>query len=160
MVAKGYGVTSNISDIIAVTQNAPNVIREELQSLAQEVAELGENEMKAIILTSGTEFSDRAREAGINKGPGRYRTGKMYNAVKNNVYVDGNEEDQPGLIFFKSFKTLLDVEDDQGGQQSEQNQNRQQSIANAGVGTQQFSILVSETVEACFQRFTHGMDTD
>ena len=59
------------------------------------------------------------------------------------------------LDFFKSCKTLLDVEDDQGGQQSEQNQNRQQSIANAGIGAQQFAVLVSETVEACFQRFAH-----
>ena len=40
---------------------------------------------------------------------------------EDNVDVDGNEEDQPGLAFFKSCKSLLDVEDDQGGQQSEQN---------------------------------------
>jgi hypothetical protein len=90
MVARGYGVEIDITAALNVLKNAPNVIREEAANMAQEIAELGENEMKAIILTSGTDFSDKAREAGINAGPGRFRTGAMYKAVKSRVEAVGD----------------------------------------------------------------------
>jgi len=90
MARADYRVEVNIKDALNVIKDAPNVILQEAQAMAQEVAELGENEMKAIILSSGTEFSDRARQAGINKGPGRFRTGRMYNSVKSSVQTSGN----------------------------------------------------------------------
>jgi hypothetical protein len=75
----------DISKALAKLNLSETVLREESLKLAQEVAELGELEMKANILTSGTQFSDKARAAGINRGPGRYRTGTMYNAVESRV---------------------------------------------------------------------------
>lgn len=91
MAREDYRIDVDITKALNVLNKSPKVVLEESKLMAQEVAELGENEMKAIILTSGTEFSDRARQAGLNKGPGRFRTGKMYNSVKSSVQTSGNE---------------------------------------------------------------------
>ncbi len=89
-MAKEYEIKLNVSDLLKRNKKAEVIVKQESMALAEEIAEFGENEMKAIILTSGTAFSDAARSAGINKGPGRFRTGKMYNSVKSKVLVDGN----------------------------------------------------------------------
>jgi hypothetical protein len=75
----------DVTKALAKLDLSEKVMREESIKLAGEIAELGELEMKANILTSGTQFSDAARAAGINSGPGRYRTGAMYNAVQSRV---------------------------------------------------------------------------
>jgi hypothetical protein len=75
----------DITKALAKLQLSESAMREESVKLAGELAQLGEFEMKANILTSGTRFSDAARAAGINSGPGRYRTGAMYNAVQSRV---------------------------------------------------------------------------
>lgn len=85
MVYANYGISIDVTALLKKVESAPRIVAEEAEAMAAEMAEFGENEMKAIILTSGTPFSDAARRAGINKGPGRYRTGQMYNAVKSRV---------------------------------------------------------------------------
>ena len=45
-----------------------------------------------------------------------------YDRQQDDVDVDGNEKDQPGLTFLETCKTLLDIENDQDTQQSQQNQ--------------------------------------
>jgi hypothetical protein len=74
-------VSVDISRALRKMDVAESVIIEESRKIAEELAERGALEMKGNILTSGTEFSEAARRAGINKGPGRYRTGAMYDAV-------------------------------------------------------------------------------
>jgi len=89
-MAKQYEIKLDVSDLLRRTERAEKIVKEESMAMAEEIANFGENEMKAIILTSGTPFSDAARRAGINKGPGRFRTGRMYNSVKSRVSVSGN----------------------------------------------------------------------
>lgn len=84
-------VSVDAKKVLNNLNKAPRIVQEEAVKMAAELAEFGELEMKANILTSGTPFSDRAREAGINSGPGRFRTGAMYNAVKSRVRVAGNK---------------------------------------------------------------------
>lgn len=83
-------VSIDAKRVLDVLNKAPRIVDEEATKMAAEIAEFGELEMKANILTSGTPFSDRAREAGINSGPGRFRTGAMYNAVKSRVRNAGD----------------------------------------------------------------------
>jgi len=80
----------DISSALRKLNGAEQIIREEAIKMSAEVAKFGEDEMKSNILASGTPFSQSARQAGINQGPGRYRTGKMYNAVKSRVEAGGN----------------------------------------------------------------------
>ena len=91
MAAKDYSIQVDVKSLLNVQKRAKRLIEDEAQKMAAEVAEFGANEMRAIILTSGTPFSDAAREAGINRGVGRFRTGKMYNAVKSTVTKTGDE---------------------------------------------------------------------
>mgnify|MGYP003633372010 FL=1 len=90
MARSDYRIEVDIKKALKSLGAIPSIVQEESEAMALEVAEFGENEMKAIILTSGTAFSDAARSAGINKGPGRFRTGKMYNSVKSKVLVNGS----------------------------------------------------------------------
>lgn len=78
-------VTVDLSAVGRKTNAVKKVIREESLKMAEEVANFGELEMKSNILGSGTAFSQAARQAGVNQGPGRYRTGAMYDAVKSRV---------------------------------------------------------------------------
>lgn len=78
-------VSVDLSAVGRKTNAVKKVIREESLKMAEEVAQFGELEMKSNIAASGTAFSQAARQAGINRGPGRYRTGTMYNAVKSRV---------------------------------------------------------------------------
>lgn len=75
----------NISGALKKLNGIENIVMEESAKMAEEIAKFGEQEMKTNILASGTPFSQKARQAGINSGPGRYRTGKMYEAVKSRV---------------------------------------------------------------------------
>lgn len=84
-MAKSARVNINLSGIERKTKRIKQIVREEQLKMAQEVAEFGELEMKSNILASGTPFSQRARQAGINKGPGRYRTGNMFDSVTSRV---------------------------------------------------------------------------
>jgi len=85
-----YKIDLDVSGLLKRNQEAIEIIKEESVAMAEEIGDFGENEMKAIILTSGTRFSDAARKAGVNKGPGRYRTGRMYKAVSSKVNVSGD----------------------------------------------------------------------
>lgn len=79
----------DISSALRKLNGAERIIREEAIKMSEEIAKFGEDEMKSNILASGTAFSQKARQAGINQGPGRYRTGNMYNAVKSRVEAGG-----------------------------------------------------------------------
>ena len=90
-MAKGYEIKLDLSGLLKGTMKMNNIIIEESRAMADEIGDFAVDEMRAIILTSGTGFSDAARAAGINKGPGRYRTGLMYNSVKHKVSVEGSK---------------------------------------------------------------------
>jgi len=75
----------DISGALGKIKAIENIVQEESLKMAREIAEMGEQEMKSNILASGTPFSQKARQAGINQGPGRFRTGAMYNAVTSRV---------------------------------------------------------------------------
>lgn len=88
-MAAAVSARINISAALKKINGAEQIIREEAIKMSAEVAKFGEDEMKTNILASGTPFSQKARQAGINQGPGRYRTGQMYNAVKSRVEAGG-----------------------------------------------------------------------
>ena len=64
-----------------------SVAYEEAEIMLEKAASIGEKNMKRLIETRGTPFSSRAKSEGINKGPGRIRTGLMYDSVKSRVEV-------------------------------------------------------------------------
>lgn len=69
----------------------------ELSNAMQEIADIGVKSMQESILTNeDASFSSVARQLGVNKGPGRYRTGKMYKSVGSRI--------QPGA---KTFKVIV-----------------------------------------------------
>jgi len=59
----------------------PEIVREESKAFSEEMGEIAVSSMQETILRSGTEFSRAARKVGLNKGPGRYRTGAMFNSI-------------------------------------------------------------------------------
>lgn len=71
----------NVSGILQRPGAAAKIIEEESRLMAEEVGRFGSERMKEYIRDRGTAFSRAAQAAGINKGPGRIRTGKMYDSV-------------------------------------------------------------------------------
>ena len=83
----------------------------------QEVAEIGVKSMQESIINPKPEhdapFSSIARQLGVNKGQGRYRTGKMYNSVGSRLQ-NGPKVSQIVVVILKgslkitlNFKTVV-----------------------------------------------------
>lgn len=69
----------------------------EFSDAMEEVAKIGvESMQKSVLKNDSAPFSALARRLGVNKGPGRYRTGKMYNSIGSRL--------QPGP---KTFKIIV-----------------------------------------------------
>ena len=60
---------------------------EEAEAMVTKATQIGEENMKRLIQQRGTRFSQMAQSEGINKGPGRIRTGNMYDSVSSRVEV-------------------------------------------------------------------------
>lgn len=58
-----------------------SILMEESRLMAEESAKFGAERMREYIRQRGTAFSSAAQQAGVNRGPGRIRTGNMYNSV-------------------------------------------------------------------------------
>lgn len=84
-MARSARVQINLASVEKKAKKIQQIVREEKLKMAEEVAKFGELEMKSNILASGTAFSQRARQAGVNKGPGRYRSGNMFDSVTSKV---------------------------------------------------------------------------
>lgn len=80
----------NVGGILQRPGAAKNIIDEEARLMAEELARFGSERMKEYIQQRGTAFSRAAQAAGINKGPGRIRTGNMYNSVDYRVEAGGS----------------------------------------------------------------------
>jgi hypothetical protein len=65
------------------------ILVEEATLMAGELADFGAERMREYIRERGTSFSAAAASAGINRGPGRIRTGNMYNSVSSRVESGG-----------------------------------------------------------------------
>jgi len=83
-------VRVNLGGILSNPNASRKIVEEENRNLAEELAKFGSERMKEYIRTRGTAFSAAARAAGINKGPGRIRTGNMYNSVDYRVEAGPN----------------------------------------------------------------------
>lgn len=59
----------------------PEILREEAEAFSEELGQIAVESMQETITRSGTEFSAAARKVGLNRGPGRYRTGAMFNSI-------------------------------------------------------------------------------
>jgi hypothetical protein len=81
----------DVSGAIAKLRALDRAIDEEASNLVFNAAEQGEQFMKRRIEESGTDFSARAQAAGINKGPGRQRSGKMHRDVTKQVQRGGKK---------------------------------------------------------------------
>jgi len=79
----------DITPLVRKLKDAERIVEEESSNMAEEVGLLGQTDMKVNILASGTPFSNKARQVGLNKGPGRFRTGEMYNSVEYRVEGGG-----------------------------------------------------------------------
>ena len=79
-------------DIRGILQK-PGVVKEillqESKLRAGELAEFGAERMREYIKQRGTAFSAAAAAAGVNRGPGRIRTGNMYDSVSSRVEAGG-----------------------------------------------------------------------
>lgn len=62
-------------------RNMGQIANEEMRNTMEEMAQIGAERMKDSILSSATDFSLRAQREGLNRGPGRFRTGQMYRDV-------------------------------------------------------------------------------
>lgn len=99
-------VSKALSDLDAISE----IVRDETIKMAKEISRFGEQEMKTNILASGTAFSQKARQAGINKGPGRFRTGEMYNAVESRVEV-GSQRIVAAFGWLTKFKDYFQYQE-------------------------------------------------
>jgi hypothetical protein len=59
----------------------PEILKEEAENMTEELGEIATQAMREKILSTGTDFSKAAQAVGLNKGPGRIRTGDMYNSI-------------------------------------------------------------------------------
>lgn len=59
----------------------PEILKEESENMTEELGNIATETMRERILTTGTAFSRAAQEVGLNKGPGRIRTGAMYDSI-------------------------------------------------------------------------------
>jgi hypothetical protein len=75
----------------------------EADAMLEKAGKMGEDNMKRLIEKRTTPFSEWAISEGVNKGPGRKRTGKMYDSVTHRV------ERGPKKIFV-SFGWIKDFE--------------------------------------------------
>lgn len=71
----------DITGILQKPGAAAKIIEEETMLMAEELAKFGSERMRQYIRERGTAFSAAAAAAGVNRGPGRIRTGNMYNSV-------------------------------------------------------------------------------
>ena len=62
-----------------------DAVQEESSELVFQAADQGADYMRELIKGRGTAFSARAAATGLNKGPGRVRTGRMLRAVDRQV---------------------------------------------------------------------------
>jgi hypothetical protein len=60
---------------------AKEVLGRRAKEMALELAEFGAERMRDYVRQRGTTFSAAAQAAGINRGPGRIRTGNMYDSI-------------------------------------------------------------------------------
>ena len=83
-------VRVNISGLERKLASAKRIIKEESILMADELAKFGADRMREYIKQRGTKFSAAAASAGINRGPGRIRSGNMYNSVDHRVTSIGS----------------------------------------------------------------------
>lgn len=75
------------------------IINEEKTNLAYEVGEIAADAMRSKIEREGTRFSRAAQKVGLNQGPGRIRSGQLYNSIDYEVdEVDGDLETTVGYL--------------------------------------------------------------
>jgi hypothetical protein len=67
------------------------ILLDEAALMAGELADFGAERMREYIKQRGTAFSAAAASAGVNRGPGRIRTGNMYNSVASRVESGGSK---------------------------------------------------------------------
>lgn len=80
----------NVTGLQRKLAGAQKIIQQESALMAEELAKFGADRMREYIKQRGTAFSAAAAAAGINRGPGRIRTGKMYESVDHRVTSIGS----------------------------------------------------------------------
>ncbi len=66
---------------------ATAAVSDELYDALQQLGRMGAADMRATIKYSGTPFSADAQAVGINEGPGRIRTGRMFDSIDYTMHV-------------------------------------------------------------------------
>lgn len=76
-----YFVVSGFRKLIDRLEASPDIVREEAENMADEIGNIGAQTMRFRVVNSGTDFSRAAQEVGVNQGPGRIRTGALFDSI-------------------------------------------------------------------------------
>lgn len=80
-MASKYFVVSGFRSLLNRLEASPEIIQEEAENMAEEIGQIGADTMRYKVVTSGTDFSRAAQEVGVNEGPGRVRSGALFESI-------------------------------------------------------------------------------
>jgi hypothetical protein len=103
-------VRVDVKKLLDRLDKVPGIVKEESEALAEELGEIAVKSMRNTIRRSGTDFSRKAREVGLNKGPGRYRTGAMYNSIDYRV-ESGLKSTRLAFGYLKDTEDYFDIQE-------------------------------------------------
>ncbi len=84
-----YFVVSGFRKLIDRLEAAPELVQDEAENMADEIGEIGAQTMRFKVVTSGTDFSIAAQQVGVNQGPGRIRSGSLFDSIDYRVESGG-----------------------------------------------------------------------
>jgi hypothetical protein len=103
-------VRVDVKKLLDRLDKVPGIVKEESEALAEELGEIAVKSMRTTIRKSGTKFSEAARRVGLNKGPGRYRTGAMYNSIDYRV-ESGLKSTRLAFGYLKDTQDYFDIQE-------------------------------------------------
>ena len=103
-------VRVDVKKLLNRLDKVPGIVKEESEALAEELGEIAVKSMRNTIRRSGTDFSRKAREVGLNKGPGRYRTGAMYNSIDYRI-ESGLKSTRLAFGYLKDTEDYFDIQE-------------------------------------------------
>jgi hypothetical protein len=100
----------DIGGILQRPNVANQIVLEEARLMAEEVGQFGAERMRQYIKDRGTRFSAAAAAAGVNRGPGRIRTGNMYNSVDSRV-ESGTAKVSSAFGWIRNFEQYFEYQE-------------------------------------------------
>lgn len=90
---------SGLTEMLDRIGASERIVNEEKTNMAYEVGEIAADAMRGKIEREGTAFSRAAQRVGLNRGPGRIRSGQLYDSIDYEVDdVDGDLQTTVGYL--------------------------------------------------------------